>query len=141
MYQDNLLALDLAKNSHQACFLDKAHQEKFNRTFSSSKLIEWLSSQAPSPVKGPGIYVLPRSPNSPQVIKVPDIKHRPRTALDEVSNDLGVEPNSMLALLGLSILVPKFHSRSTLQGQSDSRSTDVSKTTEQLQVRSSSLLS
>ena len=47
MYQGNLLALDLAKNSHQACLLDKAHKEQFNRTFSSSKLTRWLSNQPP----------------------------------------------------------------------------------------------
>lgn len=47
MYQDNLIAIDLSKNSFQGCLLDKSHQERFNRKFTRNKLTEWLSRQQP----------------------------------------------------------------------------------------------
>lgn len=47
MYQDNLFAIDLSKNSFQGCLLDKSHHECFNRKFTRNKLIEWLSRQQP----------------------------------------------------------------------------------------------
>ena len=47
MYQDNLIAIDLSKNSFQGCLLDKYHLERFNRKFTRNKLTEWLSRQQP----------------------------------------------------------------------------------------------
>lgn len=47
MYQDNLIAIDLSKNSFQGCLLDKNHHECFNRHFSRNKLTDWLSRQQP----------------------------------------------------------------------------------------------
>ena len=47
MYQDNLIAIDLSKNSFQGSMLDKHHRECFNRKFTRNKLIEWLSRQQP----------------------------------------------------------------------------------------------
>jgi transposase len=47
MYQDNLFALDLSKNSIQGALLDKNHRVRFNRAFSPKKLVDWLSRQQP----------------------------------------------------------------------------------------------
>jgi transposase len=47
MYQDNLFAIDLSKNSFQGSLLDKNHRERFNRKFTRNKLTEWLSRQQP----------------------------------------------------------------------------------------------
>jgi len=47
MYQDNLIAIDLSKNSFQGSLLDKCHRERFNRKFTRNKLTEWLSRQQP----------------------------------------------------------------------------------------------
>jgi len=47
MYQDNLFAIDLSKSSHQGVLFSKSHQIKFNREFSTRKLIEWVSRQQP----------------------------------------------------------------------------------------------
>jgi len=47
MYKDNLIAIDLSKSSFQGCLLNKNHQERFNREFTRSKLINWLSRQQP----------------------------------------------------------------------------------------------
>lgn len=50
MYHEKLFCLDLAKKSIQGCLLDQNHQERFNRTFSRKKLIDWLSRQQPMTV-------------------------------------------------------------------------------------------
>ena len=47
MYQDNLFALDLSKETIQGCLFSKSHQVKFNRGFTPRKLVEWLSGQSP----------------------------------------------------------------------------------------------
>ena len=47
MYHDNLFAIDLSKNTHQGVLFSKSHEIKFNREFSSKKLIDWASRQKP----------------------------------------------------------------------------------------------
>lgn len=47
MYQDNLFAIDLSKNTHQGALFTKSHKVKSNRKFSSKKLIDWASRQKP----------------------------------------------------------------------------------------------
>jgi len=47
MYQDNLFAIDLAKNTHQGVLFSRSHQIKFNRKLSTKQLIEWASRQQP----------------------------------------------------------------------------------------------
>ena len=47
MYQDNLFAIDLSKNTHQGALFSKSHQILFNREFSTKRLIDWVSRQQP----------------------------------------------------------------------------------------------
>ena len=37
MYQDNLFAIDLSKNTHQGALFSQSHQIKFNRESSTKK--------------------------------------------------------------------------------------------------------
>ena len=50
MYQDNVIALDLAKNVIQVCILDKQNQVKTNRELRRQQVPSWLAKQAPAVV-------------------------------------------------------------------------------------------
>ena len=44
MYQDNVIALDLAKNVIQVCILDKQNEVKTNRELRRQQVLNWPSS-------------------------------------------------------------------------------------------------
>ena len=50
MYQDNVIALDLAKNVIQVCILDKQNEVKTNRELRRQQVLNWLAKQTPSVV-------------------------------------------------------------------------------------------